>query len=105
MNDDDVASRPMVLEEFLPLVGKRFIADCTPAEVEISLVDASPLKDHGITDRPPFLLVFHTPPEIQLLDGSYLLKCGKWGPDRISIWSLIPPPNSPPGYYYQAVFN
>lgn len=105
MDDDLIASRPMVLEEFLPLVGKRFVAKCEPAEVEITLVDAMPLKDHGVADRPPFILVFHTPPEIQLLDGSYLLKCGKWGPDRISIWSLIPPARSAPGYYYQAVFN
>jgi hypothetical protein len=102
---EDIAPRPMVLQEFLPLVGKRFVANCDPAEVEITLFDASPLKDHGIADRPPFLLIFHTPPEIRLLDGTYVLKCGKWGPDMVSMSSLIPPANSPPGFYYQAVFN
>lgn len=105
MSKPEILPRPMVLEEFLPLVGKRFIANCDLAEVEIALVEASPLKDHGMADRPPFLLVFHTPPEVQLLDGNYILKCGNWGPDRISIWSLIPPVNAAPGYYYQAVFN
>ncbi len=105
MSDETVLYRPMFLEEFLPLVGKRFVADCKPAEVEIALVEASPLKDHGIVARPPFILVFHTPPEARLMDGNYVLKCGKWGPDMISLTSLIAPAGSAPGYYYQAVFN
>ncbi len=102
---EDIAPRPMVLEEFVPLVGRRFVAKCEPAEVEITLVEASPLKDHGIADRPPFILVFHTPPEVMLTDGNYILRCGKWGPDLISILSLISPARSEPGFYYQAVFN
>jgi hypothetical protein len=102
---EDVAPRPMVLEEFLPLVGKQFVANCDPVEVEITLIDASPLKDHGVTDRPPFILVFRTPPEAMLTDGSYVLRCGEWGPDLISIGSLIAPARTEPGYYYQAVFN
>ena len=38
-------------------------------------------------------------------DGSYILRCGKWGPDLISIWSTLAPVKAEPGYYYQAVFN
>ena len=102
---NDFATRPMVLEEFEPLVGKSFIADCESAHIEIKLVEASALRDHSRTPRPPFILIFHTPPEYMLGDGSYILRCGKWGPDRISIWSTIAPANAEPGYYYQAVFN
>lgn len=105
MDENLIASRPMVLDEFLPLVGKRFIADCNPSDVEITLTDALPLKDHGITDRPPFILIFHTPPEYMLAEGSYAMRCGKWGPDRIYIGSMVAPAMAEPGYYYQAIFN
>jgi hypothetical protein len=105
MSKPETLPRPMVLEEFTPLVGKRFVADCDPAEVEITLIEASPMRDHGMASRPPFILIFHTPPEYMLGDGSYVLSCGKWGPDLISIWSTLAPPGSEPGYYYQAVFN
>ncbi|HEX4848134.1 MAG TPA: hypothetical protein VFV30_08315 [Novosphingobium sp.] len=105
MADDDILHRPMVLDEFLPLVGRQFLANCDPAEVELTLVEASPLKDRGVTDRPPFILVFHTPPEAMLVEGSYVMRCGGWGPDRISIWPTMPPRPAEPGYYYQAVFN
>jgi len=105
MADENILARPMVLEEFLPLVGKQFIAHCEPDEVAIQLIEASPLRDQGVTQRPPFILIFHTPPTAMLVDGSYVLRCGKWGPDRISIWSTLAPARSEPGYYYQAVFN
>lgn len=102
---DDIATRPMVLDEFTPLVGKLFVADCEPADIEIRLVEASPLRDHSATARPPFILIFYTPPEYMLGDGSYILRCANWGPDRISIWSTSKPMNADEGYYYQAVFN
>lgn len=105
MTPNDIAPRPMVLDEFTPLVGKRFVADCDPTDVEITLIEASPLRDHGMAERPPFILIFHTPPEYMLGDGTYVLKCGKWGPDIISIWSTLAPVGGEPGYYYQAVFN
>ena len=105
MSDETVVHRPMFLEEFLPLVGQQFITHCEPAGVEIRLIEASPLRDHGITERPPFILIFHTPPEAMLVEASYVMRCGKWGPDRISIWPTLAPARSEPGYYYQAVFN
>ncbi len=105
MTDQTLLPRSMVLEEFLPLVGQNFVADCDPAEIEIKLIEASPLRDHGQTERPPFILIFYTPPEYLLGDGSYILRCGKWGPDLISIWSTLAPVKAEPGYYYQAVFN
>lgn len=105
MSSSEIAFRSMILEEFLPLVGQRFIAHCEPNEVEITLVEASPLRDHSQVERPPFILIFHTPYEYMLGDGTYILRCGKWGPDQISIWSTIAPANAEAGYYYQAVFN
>jgi hypothetical protein len=105
MPSTEIAFRSMILEEFLPLVGKAFVADCQPNEVEITLVEASPLRDHGLADRPPFILIFYSPPEYMLGDGTYVLRCGGWGPERISIWSTLPPAKTQPGYYYQAVFN
>jgi hypothetical protein len=105
MTDETLLARPMVLEEFLPLVGQYFVADCDPAEIEIKLIEASPMRDHGLATRPPFILIFYSPPEYMLGDGSYILRCGKWGPDRISIWSTLAPAKAEPGYYYQAVFN
>ncbi len=105
MSDTDIVHRPMVLEEFAPLVGKRFVAHCDPAELELTLVEASPLKDHGMTERPPFILIFHTPPEMMLVEGDYVMRCGAWGPDRISILPTLAPLRAAPGYYYQAVFN
>lgn len=95
----------MVLDEFLPLVGQQFVADCEPAPIELTLVEASPLRANAAADRPPFILIFHTPPETILADGNYRLHCGAWGPDHISIWSTPAPPAGQPGYYYQAVFN
>lgn len=105
MADETVLHRPMLLEEFLPLVDKHFIAHCDPNEVAIQLIEASPLRDRGVTDRPPFILIFHTPPEVMLAEGSYVLRCGSWGPDRIAIWPTLAPVRAEPGYYYQAVFN
>lgn len=102
---DDFTTRPMVLEEFAPLVGALFIADCEPADIEIRLVEASPLRDHSMAPRPPFILIFYTPPEYLLGDGTYTLRCGNWGPDRVTIWSTNAQPNAEAGYYYQAVFN
>jgi hypothetical protein len=95
----------MVLEEFTPLVGRAFKADCEPNSIELTLVEASPLRDHALADRPPFILIFHTPPEVLLVDGIYVLRCGRWGPDNISLGSCLAPPNGQAGYYYQAVFN
>lgn len=105
MADPEILPRPMVLEEFAPLVGSAFIAHCDPDEVELALIEATALKDRGVTDRPPFILIFRTPPEVMLVEGSYVMRCGPWGPDRISIWPTIAPHRAEPGYYYQAVFN
>lgn len=105
MTELPMASRPMFLEEFTPLIGCSFIADCEPKSVEIVLVEAYALRESAAVSRPPFMLIFHTPPEYMLGDGNYILRCGKWGPDQISIWSAIPPADAQPGFYYQAVFN
>jgi hypothetical protein len=97
--------RPMILEEFTPLLGKEFRADCSPGEVPLVLTEAYPLKDRGITTRPPFMLIFRSPPEAVLIEGSYVMKCGGWGPEMIHIAQIVAPLNAEPGHYYQALFN
>ncbi len=105
MPDTEVAFRPMLLEEFTPLIGRVFTADCEPKAVEITLVEAYPLRQSRMDLRPPFMLIFHTPVEVFLVEGTYTLRCGRWGPDRISIWHTMTPPDGESGQYYQAVFN
>ena len=95
----------MTIDEFEPLVGEWMLADCVPEPVKIRLIEATPLKDQERTERPPFILIFFTPPHIQLIDGAYAMRCGAFGPDIVSILSMTPPPNADDGFYYQAVFN
>ena len=93
------------LNHFRPHVGKQFIADCTPSQVELQLIEASPLAQRGTVVRAPFLLVFHTPPERMLLPGTYTMWREGFVPAQIHIGDMIAPPDSAPGYYYQAIFN
>jgi hypothetical protein len=105
MSTSDIAPRPMFLHEFTPMVGHSLLADCNPAPVEIKLVDARPLTNHARLERPPFLLVFRTPPEILLVAGIYAMKCGEWGPDLIYIEQMNSPDPKDNGHFYQAIFN
>lgn len=95
----------LTIDHFAPLVGKDFTADCDPKAAILNLVEAAPLTDRGVVARPPFILVFFTPPETRLLAGSYHMQCGNFGPAQIYIEDMVPPPGSEAGYYYQAVFN
>jgi hypothetical protein len=95
----------MTLDEFVPLVGRTLHVDTQPAAVELVLVEASPLPHAGRRDRPPFILVFRSAPEVLLVDGTYAMRGQGFGPDAIGIGSLQPPIGAEPGYYYQAVFN
>lgn len=93
------------LDHFRPHVGKPFIADCTPSEVELKLIEASSLTHRDLATRAPFVLIFHTPPETLLLPGIYAMRREGFGPAQIHIGDMLPPPGAAPGYYYQAVFN
>ena len=95
----------MTLDEFMPMVGQTLLADCNPKPVEITLTSAVPLTNHARIERPPFILVFRTPPEIVLVAGIYAMKCGEWGPDLIYIEEMAPPDITDKGHFYQAVFN
>ncbi len=97
--------RSMLLEEFLPLVGREFRVDCSPAEVPVVLEEAYPLRDSGLADRPPFMLIFRSSPGALLLTGGYAMQCGGWGPELIHISQIMAPAKTEPGHYYQAVFN
>jgi hypothetical protein len=95
----------MRLEEFTPMVGQNLLADCNPKPVELKLMSATPLAHLAPIERPPFLLIFRTPPEVLLLTGTYAMKCGEWGPDLIYIERTMSPDLKDDGIYYQAVFN
>lgn len=95
----------MVLQEFLPLIGQWLLADAEPEPIKIKLVEASPWRANDAALRPPFILVFHTGPDVRLLEGTYVLRCGDFGPDLINISDMLPPVGAEPGYYYQSNFN
>jgi hypothetical protein len=98
--------RSMVLTEFADLVGQPFRVDTSPEELEIDLVEAKPLRDQRMADRPPFLLVFRSAPDAMLLAGTYVMKARGFGPDLIYISPTVAPPGDRSGHhFYQAVFN
>lgn len=101
----DLIPRPMLLEEFTPFVGKLMRLDCEPRNVDITLIEASPLKEQGLTMRPPFILIFHSDAKVQLAPGIYTMRSGNFGPDLVYLESVSAPFNAAPGNYYQAVFN
>ena len=101
----EILPRPMVLEEFTPLVGRSFTAHCDPQPVNLMLIEASPLRPNGVSEQPPFILIFHTPPEAMLIEGNYTMKCGNWGPDVIYLFPTTASAKGTAGYYYQAIFN
>lgn len=105
MSQQQILPRSMTLDEFSGLVGEWFLADCEPEPVKIRLLEATASRPNDMASRPPFVLVFYTPPTARLLDGGYVLRCGQFGPDLVHINSLMPPANAEPGFYYQAIFN
>jgi hypothetical protein len=101
----DLVPRPMFLHEFAPMVGQFLLADCDPNPVELKLTEARPLPNRAQIERPPFLLMFRTAPQIVLVAGLYAMKCGEWGPDLIYIEQTFSPDPKDDGNFYQAVFN
>lgn len=102
---EELLPRPMVIEEFTPLLGKAIKVDCAPRTVDITLIEATPLQDRGVTDRPPFILIFHSDARVQLVPAVYALRSGPFGPALVYLESVVPPVGAEPGNYYQAVFN
>jgi hypothetical protein len=102
---DTPPPRPIGIDEFLPLVGKRLTADCDPRSVDLELVSATPLVNHAKLDRPPFILILRTAPEALLTSGIYVLRGTGFGPDVVDIIQIARPAAGAPGHYYQAVFN
>lgn len=107
MNHDEIIPRPIHLHEFAPMVGEVLLADCQPRPAELMLVSATPLPHHPtFIERLPFILIFRSKPEVQLIDAGYLLRCGEWGPELVHLIPIAQPADSDePGHYYQAIFN
>ena len=104
MKSAHLSTRAIAIDEFAPMVGHSFLADCDPRVAELVLVAVHP-HDRQIIPRVSFTLVFQSASEIQLLTGMYRLRCGNFGPDIVYIEPMIPPREAPQGNYYQAVFN
>lgn len=105
MTDSMPLPRPIHLAELTPLVGQTLTAECDPGPVPLELVEASPLVNHARLDRPPFILIFRSAPEAQLISGTYIMRGKGFGPDLIDIARTVTPNTAAPGHYYQAVFN
>ncbi|URW74898.1 hypothetical protein M9980_10010 [Sphingomonas donggukensis] len=105
MATDEILPRPMVLEEFTPLLERVFRAHCVPKDIDLTLVEAYPLKDRGLVTRPPFTLIFHSDATALLSPGIYTLRSGSFGPAAIYLEATTRMPHAPTGHYYQAVFN
>ena len=95
----------MALGEFVPLVGQMFEVDCSPKAIAIRLIEASPARFGGQGLKEPFRLVFHSTPDIMLIEAIYVMRCGTFGPESIYLGSMVSPIGAAPGYYYQASFN
>jgi hypothetical protein len=95
----------MLLDEFEPLVGRQLLVDCDPRSATLTLTEAYPLRQAAFGDRQPFMLIFRSEPEVVLVSGSYVMRCGLFGPASIHILPVAPTLGGPPGNYYQAVFN
>lgn len=105
MSSTELLPRPMTIEEFQPLLGKTIVAECSPKNADLTLAEVTPLKDHGVVARPPFILIFHSDHMIQLTAGIYALRSGRFGPAAVYLEPTGALPNAVPGNYYQAVFN
>ena len=110
MSDSNILSRPMYIHEFQPLVGQIFEVNCNPKIALLTLLSVTPAKYSVDPLRTAFTLIFHSPPEILLVLGTYAMKTlgqtSRLEPAMIYIEQTTPPATGAArGYYYQAVFN
>lgn len=96
----------MFLEEFLPLKGATFLADCDPKPAALELFDVIPGRYSAGLVRPSFNLLFRSEPDVLLVTGLYKIRSGAFGPEIVYIEPTMAPtgPDAPAGYYYQSVF-
>lgn len=105
MENSTLLPRPMVIDEFLPLVGKTLQLDCDPRPAELTLIEASPGRHQGDPRRPSFILIFRSSPATLLVSGSYAMRAEGLEPAVVYISQIAPPAAAPEAHYYQAVFN
>lgn len=95
----------LTLDAFTPLVGKRLTIHSEPAEIELTLVEATALRNDRGSGRPPFILIFRSDPTALLTDGIYTMRAQGFGPAQIFVSTMLSAPNAEPGFFYQAIFN
>lgn len=102
-----ILPRPIFIEEFQPLLGQTFLADCDPKPVALTLIEVRPGRQTPGIARQAFRLLFRSGPDALLVAGMYAMKSDGFGPDIIYIERTNAPigPEGVDGYHYQAVFN
>ncbi|WP_033919721.1 DUF6916 family protein [Sphingomonas sp. 37zxx] len=90
------------LDQFAPYLEQDFIAGPEPTAPVLTLIEAEPLRNHGVATRAPFALLFrsnHTP---MLEQGQYRLTHAVAGTHDIF---LVPVGRNDGGILYEAIFN
>lgn len=105
MTESSFLPRTLFIEQFLPLKGRAFIADCDPKAAELQLVDVQPGRQRQGGIGVSFALLFRSNPDVLLVAGLYKIRCGNFGPEVVYIEATTPPAEGGTGYYYQSVFN
>lgn len=94
--------RLLTAEDFAPWVGAAFNAATMPEPVSIQLVRITPLRVSSLAHRAGFSLFFRSRPDVLLMDGTYSMRCGRFGPLDIHLTAVMSPPGE---QLYEAVFS
>lgn len=93
----------LTVDDFKPHVGEAFAVHATPEPVHIMLDQVRVQAGADWLPREPFSLVFSTPWDVLLTEGSYRMKSPRG--DLIEVY-VIPTQTTPgPRRHYHAVFN
>ena len=92
----------LTLEMFEPCIGEEFEVDSRPVPVRIRLERLHKYTHGpGFLTRQPFTLVWSTPPEVNMVLGTYRVRNGAWGPHDVYIEPML---SATATRLYQSVF-
>ncbi len=94
--------RLLTAEDFAPWVGADVHGGRHPEPVYIQLAQITPLRVSSLAYRDGVQPVLPSRPDVLLVDGTYAIRCGRFGPLDIHLTAVISPPGE---QIYEAVFN